>query len=498
MNKILFIVTVIISLFPTLTLADGLVVKIGSKNFTENVILGELVYNLAKHTDIAATHWQELGGTAVLWKALHQGNIDIYPDYTGTLLREILARQGLKTFADLRRRLHQENIEITRPLGFNNTYAIGMKRTLAARLSIENISDLRQHPQLKLGFSDAFMARKDGWQGLRRKYQLPHEDVRGLNHELAYQGIEKDAIDITDAYATDAEIAYYDLKVIEDDLEYFPRYDAVFLYRSDLAQKAPHLITQIQQLAGNISASEMIQMNKRAKLDKVPSRQVAADFLAQKFSIYVDVTRIPLWYTLYKLTLEHLFLVGVSLFAAIVIAIPLGIAAYKYGQIGQIILGIVGLIQTIPSLAILVFMIPLLGIGNTPAIAALFFYSLLPIVRNTYTGLNEISPGLQESAQALGLHPLAKLRLIELPLASRAILAGIKTSAIINIGTATLGALIGAGGYGQPILTGIRLDDMSIILRGAIPAAILALLVQFLFELSEKMLVPEGLRIRSR
>ena len=159
-------------------------------------------------------------------------------------------------------------------------------------------------------------------------------------------------------------------------------------------------------------------------------------------------------------------------------------------------LGVVGIIQTVPSLAVLVFMIPLLGIGAPPAMVALFLYSLLPIVRNTYTGLHDIPIQIRESAQALGLPPRACLWLVELPMASRTILAGIKTSAVINIGTATLGALIGAGGYGQPILTGIRLDDVGLILEGAVPAALLALLVQGIFELSERTLVPKGLRLR--
>lgn len=495
-TSILWLLTIIIGLMPLFANATAPIVKVGSKNFTESVILGEMVVQLAKHTDIAATHRRELGATAVVWKALLRGDIDIYPDYTGTLFRETLARQGLRTLADLRRRLKEMNIEITKPLGFNNTYAFGMKRTFAEKHNIKNISDLNQHPQLRLGFSDSFMARKDGWPNLRRVYKLPHTDVRGLNHDLTYQGLEKNAIDLTDTYSTDAEIAYYDLRILKDDLEYFPRYNAIFLYRSDLVNKAPYLVKALHKLEGNISESEMIQMNMQAKINKISESQVAADFLAQKLNIHVTVKQRSLWYKLYKLTLEHLFLVSISLFAAISIAIPLGIAAYKYSQLGQVILGIIGLIQTIPSLAILVFMIPLLGIGNAPAIAALFLYSLLPIVRNTYTGLHDIAPELQESAEALGLDPYAKMFLIELPLASRAIFAGIKTSAIINIGTATLGALIGAGGYGQPILTGIRLDDMGIILQGAIPAAVLALLVQFLFELSEKVIVPKGLQIK--
>ena len=158
------------------------------------------------------------------------------------------------------------------------------------------------------------------------------------------------------------------------------------------------------------------------------------------------------------------------------------------------ILGTVGVIQTLPALALLVFMIPLLGIGGPPAVVALFLYSLLPIVRNTHAGLAGIDEPLRRSALALGLSPAARLRHIELPLAAPVILAGIKTSAVINIGTATLGALIGAGGYGQPILTGIRLDDVGLILEGAVPAALLALAVQGGFELAERRLIPRGLR----
>jgi osmoprotectant transport system permease protein len=195
--------------------------------------------------------------------------------------------------------------------------------------------------------------------------------------------------------------------------------------------------------------------------------------------------------------LEHLVLVGISLSLAIVVSIPLGILAARRQRLGHVILGVVGILQTIPSLALFVFMIPLLGIGGPPAIVALFLYSLLPIVRNTYAGLKDIPPAIIESAQALGLPGRARLRIVELPLAGRAILAGIKTSAVINVGTATLSALIGAGGYGQPILTGIRLDDIGLILQGAVPAAVLALLVQGLFELIERGLLPRGLRIQA-
>ncbi len=193
---------------------------------------------------------------------------------------------------------------------------------------------------------------------------------------------------------------------------------------------------------------------------------------------------------------EHVALVSISLAAAILVAIPLGIVAARRPRLGAVILTMVGVIQTIPSLALLVFMIPWLGIGAKPALVALFLYSLLPIVRNTATGLRDIPNSLRESAEALGLPPRARLVKIELPMASRAILAGIKTAAVINVGTATIGALIGAGGFGQPILTGIRRDDLRMILfEGAIPAALLALAVQGAFDLAERFLVPRGLRL---
>ena len=241
----------------------------------------------------------------------------------------------------------------------------------------------------------------------------------------------------------------------------------------------------------------MIRMNERVKIEKVAEARVASDFLAERFSVKGKVAHETMTAQVWRHTEEHLWLVSVSLLAAILISIPLGIIAEKKSGLGQIILSVVGIIQTIPSLALLVFMIPLMGIGGPPAIVALFLYSLLPVVRNTYTGLHDIPPAVRESAEALGLPPGARLMLVELPMASREILAGIKTSAVINVGTATLGALVGAGGYGQPILTGIRLDDVGLILQGAVPAALLALLVQGVFDVAELVVVPKGLRLKS-
>jgi osmoprotectant transport system permease protein len=316
-----------------------------------------------------------------------------------------------------------------------------------------------------------------------------------LEHELAYVGLQSGAIQVTDLYSTDAEIAYYHLRTLKDDLHFFPTYDAVLLYRSDLVRRWPEGVRAMLGLEGKISESNMIEMNEQAKINKTPANMVAAAFLRKEFGVQVQAKKESWVQNVILRTREHLSLVGISLGAAIALSIPLGILAARYSKQGQIILGVVGIIQTVPSLALLVFMIPLLGIGSAPAIVALFLYSLLPIVRNTHSGLQNIPLEIRESAEALGLPTRNRLWRIELPLASPAILSGIKTSAVINVGTATLGALIGAGGYGQPILTGIRLDDIALILEGAIPAAGLALGVQGVFDLAERYFVPKGLRL---
>jgi osmoprotectant transport system permease protein len=373
-----------------------------------------------------------------------------------------------------------------------------LERTARTR-GIETISDLRNHPDLVVGFGSEFLNRADGWPGLKARYGLPQGNVRGLDHDLAYRGLVAGDIEVMDLYSTDAEIEYYGIRVLRDDLGYFPTYDAVLLYRADLARRAPAVARAFERLSGRIDSTAMATLNARVKMDGMADRDAAATFLRTALSL--DVANSPesdptqIWRRLGQATLEHLVLVGISLAAAIAVAIPLGIAAYLYRGIGQVVLAVVGVIQTIPALALLVFMIPLLGIGAVPAMAALFLYSLLPITRNTHAGLAGIAGPIRQSALALGLGTADRLVRVELPLAAPLILAGIKTAAVINVGTATLGALIGAGGYGQAILTGIRLDDVGLILEGAIPAAVLALVVQYGFEWAERLVVPRGLRL---
>lgn len=474
-------------------------VVVGSKKFTESVVLSELVRQALQSAGVPTEHKAEFGGTRILWNALRSGDIDIYPEYSGTIEEELLQAKT-ENFEDLRARLATLGIGVTAPLGFNNTYAVGMKKARAHQLGIARISDLAAHPEIKIGWGDEFRLRKDGWPGLKARYQLPQEVSKGLDHDIAYRALETGDIELTDLYSTDAEIQYYDLKVLEDDRQYFPKYDALYVYRLDTARRRPQLREVLDRFAGKISAEDMIGLNRQAKIDKVPAAEVASQFLREHLGINFENQASGRAARVAARTLEHLKLVLCSLLAAIAVAIPLGIVAAKRERVGKFVLGLTGAIQTIPALALLVILIRPLnwlgisGIGDPPALIALFLYSLLPIVRSTHTGFQQIPRALQETALVLGLSRRTRLLQVELPLALPAILSGIKTSAVMNVGFATLGALIGAGGYGQPILTGIRLDDYALILEGAIPSAVLALLVQQLFDGLEQIVISPGLR----
>jgi len=467
-------------------------VVVASKGFTESVILGEMVAALVRGAGVPVEHRRQLGGTEVVFRALETGAVDVYPEYTGTLTKEILRNEMADRSLDAVLAAH--GLRATKPLGFDNSYGLAMTEARAAALGIRRISDLLAHPELNLVFSNEVMNRGDGWPGLRARYGLPHE-ARGMDHDLAYRALGSGGVDVMDVYTTDPEIHAHKLRVLEDDRHFFPTYEALLLYRADLAARAPAAITAMARLEGKLDNKVMIGLNERVKMDHVPESDAAVDFVTANVSDTAIVA--PRQHALSAIAAraaEHTTLVLLSLLAAIALAVPLGIVAARRPRIGRIVVGAAGLMQTIPSLALLVLLIPLLGIGSPPVIAALFLYGLLPIVRNTHAGLVGIPESLEISARALGLPPRARLRMIELPLAMPFIVAGIKTSAVIAVGTATVGALVGAGGFGQPILTGIRLDDFGLILQGAVPAAVMALALEALLGAVERRVVPRGLR----
>jgi osmoprotectant transport system substrate-binding protein/osmoprotectant transport system permease protein len=473
--------------------------SVGSKRFTESYILGEMATQAARAAGAQAEHRQGLGNTGILFAALKSGSIDLYPDYTGTVARELLKSEA-SDLESLNRGLKPLGLGVAVPLGFEDTYALAMLDSEAQRLGVRAISDLAAHAQLRFGLSHEFLNRNDGWPGLARAYGLP-QAPRGLDHGLAYEALASGQIDVMDIYSTDAKIAKYKLRVLAADRHFFPDYGAVLVYRLDVPQRFPAAWAALQELQGKISAEAMVAMNAQAELEGQGFADIAARYLARSGAAQaggrsrVGFLALLFGNDFWRLTRQHLLLVFVSLAAAVIVGIPLGVWAARSPRVAQPILSLVGLIQTIPSLALLAFLIPLLGtIGTWPALVALFLYSLLPIVRNTHSGLTDIAPPLRESAQALGLPTHARLRLIELPLATRSILAGISTSAVINVGTATIAAFIGAGGYGERITTGLALNDDAMLMAGAVPAAALALLVHALFVLLDRRLIPAGLR----
>jgi len=452
--------------------------RVGSKRFTESYILGEILARAA-----GGEHRPGLGNTGIVLAALKAGAIDVYPEYTGTIAAEIVRRAGNPGLDELNAALARQGLAAGIPLGFNDTYGLAVRPELPVR----RISDLQRYPGLKFGLSQEFIGRADGWPGLKRAYGLPQPTPSGLDHGLAYEAIGAGRIDVMDVYSTDAKIERYRLRVLEDDRRFFPRYDAVLLYRADLPQRLPRQFEALKKLEGRIDERLMIRMNAAAELEGKSFAQAAALFFGDEARGERRFLSTLFGADFWRLTREHLLLVIASLAASIAAGVPLGIAAARLPGAAQPILGLVGVIQTIPSLALFAFLIALVGtIGVAPALIALFLYALLPIVRGTHTGLVHAGRGPVQAAMALGLEARDILVRIELPLALPSVLAGIKTSAVINVGTATIAAFIGAGGYGERIAAGLALNDNVTLLAGAVPAAALALIVQGAFELGER------------
>jgi osmoprotectant transport system permease protein len=392
-------------------------------------------------------------------------------------------------------------VEMLDFFGFSNTYALAMSRTTAERLGLKRISDLTRHPELRFGLSNEFQNRADGWIGLAQAYGLSARPV-GMEHALTYAAIHEGKLDITDAYSTDGDLKKFDLVLLEDDRRFFPGYLAMPLVRAELDDSAKRVL---EELAGTMTQEEMQSLNQSVQ-EKKSQRDVAAQFLRSKglltgqrqsSSPTVTTERTIDWAFLLRCTLTHLKLTVLALVAGMVVAIPLGALVYRLGGVSRPVLYVAGVLQTIPSIALLAFMIPLFGIGAKPAIAALFLYSLLPILNNTTTALLSIDPVLRKVSVGMGLTAWQRLRYIELPLAAPTILVGIKTAAVINIGTATLAAFIGAGGLGEPIVTGLALNDPGLILQGAVPAALLAVITELAFELLQRVVVPKHLLQKS-
>jgi osmoprotectant transport system permease protein len=470
-------------------------IRVGSKSFTESYILGEIVAQLIEQTGEArAERRLGLGGTGIVYGALASGDIDIYVEYTGTISRAILKDPKATTVEALRERLQPLELVISDSLGFTNTYALAVRRDTATKLGLRTISDLAKHKRLTAAFDPGFFERADGWPGLRRHYGLALADARIMEHALTYPALASGRVDVIDVFTTDGLLVRLDLVVLDDDRRFFPDYAPVLFTRRSFTEQYPRTWAALERtLVGRINNATMIRLNAAVDLDDRSFTEVASIFLGRP-------TRGPTarWtsHDLARLTLEHLLLVAAAVGVATAVGVPLGILAARRRLLAQVELMGVGLLQTIPALALLSFMIPLFGIGQMPALVALCLYALLPIVRNTYAGLSTLDPQLVDMTAVLGLRGWQRLAWVELPLASVTIMAGIKTAAVLTVGTATLAAFIGGGGYGTLIVTGLALNDVSTILAGAIPAALMALGLHGVFEAVDRVVVPGVLRGR--
>jgi osmoprotectant transport system permease protein len=476
-------------------------IVIGCKQDVEGQVLAEIMAQLLENRGFVVERRFSLGGTLICFEALKRGAIDVYPEYSGTIEQAILQLPGRVSHAQMRELLGARfKLEMLDFFGFSNTYALATSSATAERLGLKQISDLKEHPELRFGFSNEFKNRADGWLGLKQAYGLTAEPV-GMEHALTYNAIYEGKIDVTDAYSTDGDLKKFNLILLEDDRHFFPSYLAMPLVRAELDDSAKRVL---EELAGTMTAGEMQSLNQSAQ-EKKSVRDIALQFLrskglltGQQATAAVAATAIPAertidWAFLFQCTLTHVELTFIALLAGMAVAIPLGAVIYRLGAVARLVLYVAGVLQTIPSIALLAFMIPVFGIGARPAVAALFLYSLLPILNNTVTALLSIDPVLRKVSVGMGLTAWQRLRHIELPLAAPTILTGIKTAAVINIGTATLAAFIGAGGLGEPIVTGLALNDPGLILQGAVPAALLAVFTELAFELLQRVVVPRHL-----
>ncbi|WP_276510204.1 glycine betaine ABC transporter substrate-binding protein [Longimicrobium terrae] len=492
-------------------------VVIASKPFAESYILAEMFAQLLEARGIAVDRRPGLGATEIAFGALRTGAVDVYPEYTGTGLLAILNQKPEGDAGAVYGRVSREfaarwDMHWLPPLGFENTYAIAVRRETAAKYKLRTLSDLaRAAPQLTAGLTPDFIGRDDGLLGLQAAYGLRLRSVRPLVQAVKYPALAESAVDVIDGYSTDGMIDRYQLTVLEDDRAFFPPYEAAAMVSSRLWRERPDAVAQLTLLSGRLDVATMRALNRRVEVDGVPVARVAADALralglggsASSATARTETTArrgsfgAYLWARrgeLGRLTLRHLMLVLVSLSAAAAVAVPAGVLLGRAhaGAAEGAVRG-VGLLQTIPGIALLAFMIPLLGIGTAPALAALFLYSLYPIIRNSYTGVRDADPRAVEAARALGMSGGQVLRQVRLPLAAPSIMAGVRTSAVIAVGTATLAAFIGAGGLGDPIVAGLALSDTRMILSGAIPAALLALLVDAMLAIVERAVRPRGL-----
>ncbi|MFT4767846.1 MAG: osmoprotectant transport system permease protein [Glaciecola sp.] len=409
----------------------------GSTTFSESHVLAEIAAQYLEAHDQIVERKIGLGGTLISYEALVQGELDTYPEYTGTLTGAVFDDPAMNA-EGLEPALATDGLEFYLRLGFDNSYAIAMPEDLAKARGIVQISDLTEHPDLDVGLSHEFLNRGDGWPELQRRYGLPQQP-KGIEHALAYRALDARQLDVADAYTTDGDLDLYRLRLLGDDLKLFPAYDAGYLIRQDLPPAVRNLLSELE---GLIDEPTMRALNRRVTTDGQSPALVAFAFLRDKGLVRNRQRPSGSESRIAYNTAVYLKLTAVAVGLGCLVAIPLVLLLSRLPRIAGTLQYLASLFQTIPALALLALLIPVLGLGQTTAI-----------------------------------------------------FAGIKTAAIISIGTATLAAFVGAGRLGEPIITGLTLNNHRLILEGVIPAACLAIATELAFGLLERRFVPAHLRV---
>lgn len=473
-------------------------VVVASKPFTESYLLAEIVAQLLERRGLVVERRAGLGATEVAFAALRRGDIDVYPEYTGTGLRVLLgdstrALTAHETFARVSRATAERyGVGWLPPLGFENTYAIAVTQETSRRLGLRRLSDLgRVGHRLRAGLTPDFIGRADGLPRLQEVTGWLPRETRPLATVLKYVALRTGTIDLIDAYSTDGRLGSDSLVVLDDDVSAFPSYEAALLVSRRLHDRRPDAMAVLAQLSGRLSEAQMRQWNARIELRGAELRVVAAEVLdslglpwsgatlardgsaarpgskTAQSSLWRD--DMPRWLA------RHFVLSFTSLALAVLIGSAFGAWLALAARRADLLLRLLGGVQTIPGIALLVMCVPIFGIGAPPTIFALWLYAMLPVVQGVYTGLRYADRATLQASTALGMTAWQQIRDVRLPLAAPALMSALRTASVLTVGGATLGAFVGGGGLGEPIATGLALADQRLVLAGAIPAAVLAI-----------------------
>ncbi|PIT99121.1 MAG: ABC transporter permease [Bdellovibrionales bacterium CG10_big_fil_rev_8_21_14_0_10_45_34] len=463
-------------------------VEIGAKNFTEGLIVAEIIAQHLEAGGVSVERSFGMGGTGVALSALQAAEIDLYPEYDGTLINFLHTNQK-----NLAEKLAQSGVEFGFSLGFENSYALAISQEVFSATGWTKLSQVDPN-RLRVGLSHEFLQRPDGFEKVKEVYKWPTSlRVESMEHTLAYRAFESGKVDLIDIYTTDASLAKIAHVILEDDLGVFGNYRAGVAFRSSLDDEARRLL---RQLEGTLDEATMQLLNVKVENSKETVAAVAKYFLtgdltdeeiSKKRKGFFET--IP-WSLIFERLKEHLQLVLIPVLVAFFTGIPLAIIVFERSTLKSFVVATAGFFQTIPSLALLTFLIPVFGIGKLPAFVALFLYALLPIVSGAILGLSNVPTQLIEVSHALGFNRWQTLMIVRLPLSMASLLSGIRTAVLVTTGTATLAALIGAGGLGAPIISGLTINNMALVLAGAVPAALLAIFFNYSFNLLELLLVP--------